>query len=103
MLDYEMIAAHEVIGQNINALADFQASHISIYLMIIFAYLAVAYFAGKKLTRFQLAIVTFLFMAASAREVDVPGDSIWLPNTLWSTGSVASLVFMWSMRRSKTE
>jgi hypothetical protein len=61
-----------------------QANRISIYLTILFAYLTAAYLAGKNLTRFQLVRVQW-------------------PIVLWSTGIVASLVFMWSARRAKTE
>ena len=134
MIDYEMIAAREAISQTSAALSDVQANHISIYLTRLFAYLTVAYLAGKKLTRLQLVIVTFIFIAASAREVSIiascgvlirakmehfaevysgavaapavvaiAGGSLWLTIILWATGIVAALVFMWSVRRSKTE
>ena len=134
MIDYEMIAAREAISQTAAALAEVQANHVAIYLTMLFAYLTVAYLAGKKLTRVQLAIVTFIFIAASAREVSIiagvgalirakmvhfsevysgavtapavvaiAGGSLWLTIILWSTGIVAALVFMGSVRRSKTE
>jgi hypothetical protein len=133
MLDYEMIAAREAIGQTATAVGDLQASHVAIYLTVLFAYVSVAYLAGQKLTRFQLAIVTFLFVTVAGREVIViaamsrlirvktlqlvevyenapapgillgTGDSILWPVAIWSTGIVASLLFMWSVRHPKTE
>lgn len=110
-------------------MGDVQASHIAIYLTLIFAYISVAYIAGAKLTRLQLALTSFVFIAASAREViniaaltaaasgkladlteigvvthaTVGGFSIWYPILTWSTGIFASLVFMWSTRHPKTE
>jgi hypothetical protein len=133
MLDYEMIAAREAIGQTAAAVGDVQASHVAIYLTVLFAYVSVAYLAGQKLTRFQLAIVTFLFVTVAGREVVViaamgrlirvktlqlvevygnapaqgillgAGDSILWPVAMWSTGIAASLLFMWSVRHPKTE
>ena len=57
-MDYDFIAARESIAQTGIAMGDLQASHIAIYLTMIFAYIAVAYIAGKQLTRFQLGLTT---------------------------------------------
>ena len=129
MVDHEMIASREAITQTALAMGDVQASHIAIYLTMIFAYISVAYIAGTKLTRLQLALTSFVFVAASAREVisiaaltaaasgklaalsEIGVDtqaaarsfSMWYPILIWSTGIFASLVFMWSSRHPKTE
>ena len=130
MTDFEQIAARETIAQTAVAMADVQASHIAIYLTIIFAYISVAYIAGSKLSRLQLTLTTFLFVAASIREifaiatlahviitknsqlVELTGRSTteiglqhspWWPAAIWSTGVLAALLFMWSVRHSKTD
>ena len=133
MIDYEIIAAREAISQSATAVLDVQASHIAIYLTILFAYMSVAYVAGKELTRFQLATVTFVFIAAAGREIhlialfglaarlkaaqlaevyeDSPASALWFgadnsifwPIAIWSMGILASLIFMWSIRNSKAE
>ncbi len=129
MIDYEMIAAREAIAQTGVSLLDVQASYVAIYLTMIFAYLSVAYFAGKELTRFQLAVVTFLFTAAAGRQVFLittvgemarektkqlrevyeyapefgAENSILWPIAIWSSGIIASLLFMWSVRYSKAK
>ena len=133
MIDYEMIAATEAIGQTAAAVLEVQASHAAIYLTILFAYMSVAYVAGKELTRFQLATVTFVFIAAAGREIYLitlfglaarlksaqlaeiyehspapallsgADNSIFWPIAIWSMGILASLIFMWSIRHSKDE
>jgi hypothetical protein len=129
MLDYPHIEAREAVIQSALALSDLEASHIAIYLTVLFAYIAVAYVVGKKLTRLQLAITTLLFIAASAYEVftivavgaaakikrdqiiefggraseTLGGPPDLMLIILWSSGAVAALVFMWSVRYSKVE
>ena len=129
MIDYEMIAAREAIGQTAASILEVQASYVAIYLTIIFAYLSVAYVAGKELTRFQLTVVTFVFTAVAGRQVfliafmgqlarmkgaqirevyeHAPAigveNSIFWPIAIWSTGIIASLLFMWSIRHAKAE
>ena len=128
-MDYDFIAARESIAQTGIAMGDLQASHIAIYLTMIFAYIAVAYIAGKQLTRFQLGLTSFIFTAASIREVltiavlarganqkytqlaemgnevtDMIVDySILYPIAIWSSGLLVALLFMWSVRHPKTE
>jgi len=113
--------------QTVMAIADVQSTHISIYLTIIFAYIVVAYVAGAKLTRLQLALATFVFVAAclwelmmittlsegataigrevmqSAEVKPLLGESgrKWFVRILWSSGMFAALVFMWNIRISK--
>jgi hypothetical protein len=128
-VDYDFIAARESIAQTGIAMGDLQASHIAIYLTMIFAYISVAYIAGKKLTRFQLGLTSFIFTAAAIREVltiailarganqkytqlaemgnkvtDLIVDySILYPIAIWSSGLFVALLFMWSVRHPKTE
>jgi hypothetical protein len=128
MIDYEFIAAREAMAQTVAAIADVQAGHIAIYLTIIFAYISVAYIAGTKLSRIQLALTTFVFIAASVRQIfgivtlsqvllvkssqlaAISGSSVaemgvqhspWWPAAIWSTGLLAALLFMWSARHAK--
>lgn len=128
MHDYDLIGAREAIAQTAAAIADVQASHIAIYLTIIFAYISVAYVAGRELSRMQLVLTTFVFIAASIREifgivtlsqvilvkssqlVELTGSSStemglqhspWWPAAIWSTGAFAALLFMWSVRHPK--
>jgi hypothetical protein len=54
MTEYELIEAYQ------GAEASWQAS-ASIFISIVFAYLAAAYFVGAKLTRSQVVIVTGLY------------------------------------------
>jgi hypothetical protein len=87
----------------------------------------VAYVAGAKLTRLQLALATFVFVAAclwelmmittlgegataigrevmqSAEVKPLLGESgrKWFVRILWSSGMFAALVFMWNIRISK--
>jgi hypothetical protein len=132
MIDYEMIAAREAIVQSAAAVAEVQSGYVSVYLTMLFAYISVAYFAGSKLTRFQLIVVTLIFVAAAGRQVALisaagkglrvkvahvaevyesavapdlvvaTGASIWWPVVVWSTGIFGSLLFMWSVRRRNT-
>jgi hypothetical protein len=115
--------------QTVMAIADVQSTHVSIYLTIIFAYIVVAYVAGSKLSRFQLATATFIFVAACLWElmmITTLGQSAaligreitqssgvqpfmnemmrkWFSRVLWSSGAIAALVFMWSVRHPKAE
>ena len=134
-MDEKQLSSRMELIQTILAMGDLQASHIAIYLTILFAYISVAYIAGDKLSRFQLGVTTFIFIAASVREVTsiamlafsitnlqlelavIAPDSTssltreaapllyskWWPLGIWSTGAFAALLFMWSVRRAKTE
>ena len=54
MTEYELIDAYQSVE------ASWQGA-VSIYISIVFAYLATAYFVGEKLTRLQVAIVSGLY------------------------------------------
>ena len=68
-MDYEHIEAREAVMQSTMALADLAATHVTIYLTLLTAYVVAAYVVGAKLTRLQLFLTTFLFVTASAFEV----------------------------------
>lgn len=115
--------------QAVMAIADVQATHVSIYLTIVFSYFVVAYVAGHKLTRFQLGLASFIFVCACTWELfmistrgqsasfvgrDLLQDSevqplfnesvrVWIVRILWSSGMFAALVFMWNVRTSKED
>lgn len=114
--------------QAVMAMADVQATHVSIYLTIVFAYIVVAYVAGEKLTKLQLGIATFVFVAAcfwellmitaigegaarigrplmQASDIPVFDASVrrWFSRVLWSSGMFAALVFMWTCRHPSIE
>ena len=104
------------------------ATHVSIYLTLIFGYCVAAYTVGKELTKFQVGIVSLMFIVAaemqamtmtlwvqSARDVlielakinpeviDGKGDfevRQILGIALWQAGILCCLAFMWSVRRS---
>jgi len=129
MTEYELESLRQETLQSVMAIVDVQATHVSIYLTIVFAYFVVAYIAGSNLTRFQLAIATFIFVAAClwelmmiitlgqsatiiGREIlqssevqPLLGESArkWFISILWSSGMLAALVFMWNVRHPKTE
>ena len=128
-MDYARIEAEEALVQSAVALAEFQATHIAIYLTMLFAYIVVAYAAGVKLTRFQIILTNILFVTVCLYEVLViaaiglgasqalakisqftgdeytqaPGtETVWPHAIMWSTGIIAALLFMWSVRRKKS-
>ena len=68
-MDYEHIEAREAVMQSTMALADLAATHVTIYLTLLTAYVVAAYVVGAKLTRLQLFLTTFLFVTVSAFEV----------------------------------
>ncbi len=101
----------------------------TVYITFTFAYLAAAYFVGKKLTRFQSLAASGLYMFAAMSAVinhqsDVEFLGIALDHTgslqprelfssseFWSVyigilsviGIIIGLYFMWSVRHPKTE
>ena len=109
------------------ALTDAQASYIAIYLSMVFAYTTVAFIAGKQLSRIQVSIVTVIYFLTSVYVVmvivamtkgltemqvrmeehikganaisDVVALSLWLDLVLWPLAMLASLLFMWNVRR----
>jgi hypothetical protein len=106
------------------------ATHVGIYLSLVFGYCVVAYIAGGKLTRFQVITASIMFIAAaelqanlmylwvgSAQEIlrslgeinpDMEGRGEFGTRQIYGIsiiqlGILASLAFMWSVRHPKTE
>jgi hypothetical protein len=106
------------------------ATHVGIYLSLVFGYCVVAYIAGDKLTRFQVIVASVMFVAAA--ELQASLMYMWVANTqevlrsvaeinpliegkgdfgarkvfgmsVIQLGILASLAFMWSVRHPKTE
>ena len=129
MTEYELESLRQETLQSVMAIVDVQATHVSIYLTIVFAYIIVAYIAGSNLTRFQLVIATLIFVAAClwelmmittlgqgatevGREMFQSADvqpildesaRKWFIRILWSSGMLAALVFMWSVRHPRAD
>lgn len=128
MTEFELEMLRQALNQSTLMMADVQASHVSIYLTIVFAYIVVAYVAGKQLTRTQLGITSAIFIMAASWEVFmittlgegaantlatlmkyqaideivVPQAArIWINRLMWSSGIFAALFFMWTVRKSK--
>lgn len=108
------------------------ASHLSIYLTLLFSYCIAMFAAAKKLDRTQLAIVTVLFVFAA--EFQILSMSRWVDATevvmarvaelnpeesrrrrpdlaltqvfgklLWNAGIAACLLFAWRVRREEAQ
>jgi hypothetical protein len=103
-----------------------QASHITIYLSVVFGFIVVAYVAGAKLTRLQVSICYVVFTLFAALEIfrivaygigtnrlvqqglewgaEIgtltldPKLRVILSTVLWSVGAIGALLFMWSVR-----
>jgi hypothetical protein len=121
MTEYELIDAAGTFHE-------LGMSTLMAYFSVLSAYLLVAYLSGPRLTRFQTAVVTGLYLVMQmfmvwgatsyfaqgrsffeqAKSV-VAGDSIQfvkphqLALILLSVGVVAGLKFMWDVRHPKTE
>ena len=100
-----------------------------IYLAMVFASTTVAYVAGKQLSKAQVFIATLVYLAASfyvvglivsmtlslisyqerihelgvieASHVEQTTLTLWLDGVVWPLLMVASLIFMWNIRREK--
>ena len=132
MTEYELESLRQMTIQSVMSISDVLATHISIYLTIIFAFIAVAYIAGSKLTRLQLIVTCSVFIAAAVWElliittysqavvvvvvgaelmnVDTEANPpfstttrLWFSRVMWSSGMFAALVFMWSVRSTTRE
>jgi hypothetical protein len=106
------------------------ATHVGIYLSLVFGYCVVAYTAGGKLTRFQVITASIMFIAAAELQANLMylwvGSSLEILRSLGEInpdmkgrgefdarqiygisiiqlGILASLAFMWSVRHPKTE
>ena len=102
------------------------ATHLTIYLTLLFAYCAAMYVAGNKLDTLQVFIATVLFVVAA--EFQVLTMAAWVNSAqaiiaelanlvpafdpprllevrqifglvIWNVGIVAALVFTWRVRR----
>ena len=125
MTEYELIDAYQSVE------ASWQGA-VSIFISIVFAYLATAYFVGAKLTRPQVAIVTGLYtifcllilqmlstllirMTQLGSEIlefspdravadsRIVGNGLVLWGTVFLGAYVAGLVFMFQVRRGATK
>lgn len=121
------ITAREMMLQSAVAMGDLQASHVAIYLTLVFAYMSFAYLAGRELSRIQLASVTTVFIAATVSEIPnivhlgagavlqrnqlaaysdveiiepIMSQTNWDAILIYSLGIVAACLFMWDRRRS---
>ena len=131
MTEYEL---HEISSSYMEVVAAFfgnYAAHLSIYLTLVFGYCVVAFTAGARLTRLQVALVSVMFFCAAElqalvmtnwvnRAYDVMliitslNPDISISNVLktggqlvgvvlWQLGIIASLSFMWSVRHTGNE
>lgn len=132
----DIAAQQQAIFWQMWSLAESLTDKANVYverlMTLMFGYLAVAYFAGSKLTRVQALIFTLLYlvwtsglvmsMREASQDVALVAQqmqqlnpqlhaAIWRNNSIAEGGGViylllaciiASLYFMWSIRRSKT-
>ena len=132
MTEYEISDRLTSLAANIIELNAVQASHIAIYLSVVFGFIAAAYVAGAKLTKFQAGITYVIFTLFSIFEIarivafglgsnalvkqgiewgsNIDGQYFADPTIrivagtgLWSVGVIGALLFMWSIRHPKTE
>ena len=131
MSEYEL---HDITTSYLQVVSAFfgnYATHVGIYLTLIFGFCVVAFTAGQKLTKFQVILASLMFVTAAelqavmmftwivrAFEVavmlgsiapDIPPQRAHVPAfqvvgvTLWQLGIIGSLLFMWSVRHPKSE
>ncbi len=131
MTEFEQQELSNALADQIIALAQLQASHIAIYLTVVFAYIVAAFAAGKRLTKFQVSVATVLFVVAGLSEIYQivstgaginllmqtnapsygaassfglePSFRMVVTTVVWSTGLVGAIAFMWSVRHSDIE
>ena len=127
MTEAEVILTREAITQSVVAIGDLQASHIAIYLTLVFAYISFAYLAGKNLSKPLLYLLSLMFICTAGVEVynivtlaqgstaklaqlqelssgvviPVTSETILDNVAIWATGIVGALVFMWGVRRDE--
>lgn len=123
----------EITAANLEVIAAFwnnYETHLGLYLTMLFGYCAAAYVAGSKLSKFQVGIISIMFVAAAEIQVismikwanatqsmivaasemnpAVPEQAIphWmrpLGMIVWELGILGCLSFMWSIRRQKQQ
>ena len=129
MTEYEVAILRNDAAGNILMMGDGIASHIAIYLTLISGYLIVAFLAGNKLSKVQVSIATALYTLAYLFQslmllayFRAAGRAIDYYQTLHPTAGVgligdlgggylglivvilvyiASIWFMWNVRRAK--
>lgn len=121
----ELVESSEAMAMwTANAIESF-----SVYLTVTFAYLTVAFLAGKKLSGFQVFVISVLYASAAgisllscinqllfytaiANEVDfgiavspLSSGMFWIYyiSPLFIVGIVVSLWFMWNVRHPRTK
>ena len=119
----------EALGALIE-LADLSASQVTLWLSSTFAYLTASYFVGNALSRFQCLLVSALYLFVSAlygsaiimhanawvvlRESQKTIlDQVWIAQNMsgWEaaisifliSGTIGSLIFMYTVRRTKAK
>lgn len=122
----------EISAEFLSLAGDFMANyatHLTIYLTLVFAYCAAMYVAGVNLDTLQVTIATVLFVVAA--EFQILTMAAWVNSThsviatltdlvpsfeppglleisqvvgliIWNVGILASLVFVWRVRNHKT-
>ena len=100
----------------------------SVYITFTMAYLVAAFYTGRQLTRFQVAVASALYVFAASssilsllNNVAVYGEAIkltdmgtitaftsgvfwsWFMSTLTAIGVLVSLSFMWTIRHPKAD
>lgn len=123
----------EITAANLEVVAAFWSNyetHLGLYMTILFGYCGAAYVAGSKLSKFQVGIISIMFVAAAEIQVismikwanatqsmivvasemnpAVPEQAIpyWmrpLGMIVWELGILGCLSFMWSIRRQKQQ
>lgn len=128
MTEFEQQTLSDALTDQTISLGQLQASHIAIYLTIVFAFIIAAFAAGRRLTRVQVRVATTLFVVAGFVEVyqivktgvgihylmqlnesqyGAQGGfgiplvlRVILDTLLWSSGVIGALIFMWNVRKS---
>jgi hypothetical protein len=108
----------------VNEITSTMLDEESVFYTQVTAYLVVAYLVAEKLTKFQLALINFLFVVAAALSIfgvlnfmhqierlfaTTGGTAPFIDPALYLTITfrlmilVGALVFMWQARQSKAE
>ena len=115
-------------AQTSAAVVDSLGVIIDRFTTLLFGYIVVAYFVGKNLTRVQVTILTALYLVWQVRLMAItftmldrmerisvemskldaetpgmPGSSTVVMATITIACTLASVYFMWNVRRPKTE
>ncbi|MEH6556985.1 MAG: hypothetical protein V7459_02470 [Oceanicoccus sp.] len=64
MTEFEAQSLTNEVGANVIAMGDGFATHITIFMTLVSAYLVVAFLSGKRLTTLQMSIATALYSLA---------------------------------------